>query len=286
MRAGVVSDIHVSLDPDRRASWHNQYDFAGVGQRLKRVAQLFTAEGVDLVLALGDLAHDGDAPSLRGALAPLAGGAPLHVVGGNHDGPRPALALGQLALDGMRLPGWRALRASSDVRVAGLRVQRRQPGRWAAGRPPALATWGEGAVVLASHFPVLSLASQVRARGLPYAGDLACRDEVAAPLLARPAPTVVVCGHLHVRESSASGTLLQLACGALIEPPFEAAIVDIEAAGDGLRVTRRAHELDSAPECRDPRLAPAAESWRFSPRGGWRRSRRGSRAPLAPPRAP
>ena len=28
VRAGVLTDIHVSLDPERRASWHNEYDFA------------------------------------------------------------------------------------------------------------------------------------------------------------------------------------------------------------------------------------------------------------------
>jgi 3',5'-cyclic AMP phosphodiesterase CpdA len=285
VRAGVVTDIHVSLDPERRASWHNEYDFAGLSARLLTAAELFTAEGVDLVLALGDLAHDGDAASLRGALAPLAGGAPLHVVGGNHDGPRPTGALAALALDGMRLPGWRALRVSADARLAGLRAERRQPRRWAAARRPALATWGDSAVMLGTHFPVLSLAGPVRARALPYAGDLADRADVATPLLARAAPTVVACGHLHVRESSASRSLLQLAFGALIEPPFEVAIVDVERLGDRVRVTRSSHELDAAPERRDPRLAPAEESWTFSPRGGWRRSRPGSRPPPAPPPA-
>jgi predicted phosphodiesterase len=286
VRAAVVTDIHVSADPERRASWHNRYDFTGVEARLERAAALFAAERVELVLALGDLAHDGDAPSLRAALAPLVGGAPLHVVGGNHDGPRPTPALGGLALDGVRLPGWRALRASADVRLAGLRAERREPRRWAAARPPALTTWGEGAVLLATHFPVLSLASRLRAHGLPYAGNLVDRDQVEAPLVSRPGPTVVVCGHLHVRASSASGTLLQLACGALIEPPFEAAIVDVEPLEDGLRVTRRAHELASAPERRDPRLAPAVESWTFSPRSGWRRYRPESRPPPVQPRVP
>jgi predicted phosphodiesterase len=285
VRAGVVTDIHVSLEPDRRASWHNAYDFAGLGARLRTAAELFAAEGVDLVLALGDFAHDGDAPSLRGALAPLASGPPLHVIGGNHDGLRPTLALDALALDGIRFPGWRALRPSGDAWLAGLRIERRATG-WAAARRPGLGTWGDGAVLLATHFPVLSLTGPVRGRGLPYAGDLANRAGVAAPLLARAAPTIVASGHLHVRESSASGSLLQLAFGALIEPPFEVAIVDVERAGDRVRVTRSAHELDSAPERRDPRLAPAAESWTFSPRGGWRRSRPGSRAPRAPRRAP
>jgi predicted phosphodiesterase len=285
MRAGVLTDIHVSLDPERRASWHNEYDFAGVRARLRQAAELFVAEGVDCVLTLGDLAHDGDAPSLREALAPLASGAPLFVVGGNHDGPRPTAAIEALTLDGIRLPGWRALRAA-DARVAGVRAERREPGHWAAARPPAIATWGDELVLLATHFPLLSLAAEVRARGMPYAGDLAGRAALADALVGRPAPTVAVCGHLHVRESSVSGTLLQLASGALIEPPFEATIVDARLAGDGLRVTRVAQELGSAPERREPRLAPAEETWQFNSRAGWRRSRPGSRPPPALPRAP
>jgi predicted phosphodiesterase len=285
VRAGVLTDIHVSLDPERRASWHNEYDFAGVRARLRQAAELFAAADVDFVLALGDLAHDGDAPSLREALAPLAGGAPLFVVGGNHDGLRPTAALAALTLDGIRLPGWRALRAAPRARVAGVRAECREPGQWTAARPPALATWGEELVLLATHFPLLSLAAEVRARGLPYAGDLAGRAVLADALLGRLAPTLVVCGHLHVRESTTSGMLLQLASGALIEPPFEATIVDAQPAGDGLRVTRTAHELDAAPERRDPRLAPAEETWRFSLRGGWRRSRPGSRPPRAQRRA-
>jgi len=272
VRAGVLTDIHVSLDPDRSASWHNEYDFAGLGGRLRGAAELFAAEGAGLVLALGDLAHDGDAPSLEAALSPLTSGPALHVVGGNHDGPRPTAALAALELDGVRLPGWRALRTMDAVRTAAVRVERRAARRWAAARPPAMTTWGDEAVLLASHFPVLSRAAEVHARGLPYAGDLLDRPALAARLLARPAPTIVVCGHLHVRESVASGALLQIACGALIEPPFEATILDLEAAGgDMLRVTRRAHELGAAPERREPRLSPADESWTFSPRGGWRR---------------
>jgi predicted phosphodiesterase len=272
MRTGVLADIHVSLDPERRASWHNEYDFAGVRARLRQAAELFAAEGVDCVLALGDLAHDGDAASLREALAPLAGGAPVFAVGGNHDGPRPTAALEAMTLDGIRLPGWRALRAAPGARIAGVRAERRDSGCWAAARPPALATWGDQLVLLATHFPLLSLAAEVRARGLPYAGDLAGRVALADALVGRLAPTLVVCGHLHVRESTVSGTLLQLASGALIEPPFEATIVDARPAADGARVTRIAHELASAPELLDPRLAPAEETWDFNPRSGWRRA--------------
>ncbi len=135
---------------------------------------------------------------------------------------------------------------------------------------PRAATWGDAPVLLGSHFPVLSRAQVVRAAGLPYAGDLVNRERVAAPLLARAAPTVVVCGHLHVREGVADGALLQVACGALIEPPFEATLLDLREDGAGLAVNRTAHELGRAEERRDPRLAPAEEAWRFAG-GRWLR---------------
>ena len=128
----------------------------------------------------------------------------------------------------------------------------------------------------------------VRAAALPYAGDLADREALAEPMVERAAPTVVVCGHLHVREGIAEGSLLQLACCALVEPPFEATVLALDAAGGrALSVSRFAHELRGGTELRrDPRLTSAEETWQFSPLRGWRRSRPGSRGPHAPRRAP
>jgi len=258
----------VVQDDGRRAAWHNEYDFAGVRGRIERGFELFAREGVETALLLGDLAHDGDLASLRDALAPSADAL---VVGGNHDGARPTERLAEAGLVRPRLPGWRARSAGGGVGIAGLRVLRRARGSWAATRPPALATWGERTVLLASHFPVLSRADHVRDQRLPYAGDLVNRARLEAPLAARRAPTVVLCGHLHVRDSFATGAVLQLACGALIEPPFEATILRIEPDRcGGLRLERSAYELGRAPERRNPRLAPADETWRFTRGRGWR----------------
>ena len=291
MRIGVLTDIHVVPDEERQVAWQNRYDFAGLSGRLERAVELFAAEGVAFVVALGDFAHDGDAPSLRQALRPLTGGPPLLVVGGNHDGVVPTSALAALRLPDVRLLDWRAVRATgredrAPARVAGLRVKRRSQGGWVAARPPALTSWREHPVVLAAHFPVLSRVQRIRANDLRYAGDLADHSALAGVLRSRTAPTVVICGHLHVRESVASGPLVQLACGALVEPPFEATVLDIDGNGAGLTVRRTVHELGSAPEERDPRLAPAEESWKFRPASGWQRSRRGSRAPRARRPAP
>ena len=64
--------------------------------------------------------------------------------------------------------------------------------------------------------------------------------------------------------------MLQLACGALIEPPFEATLIEVREDGAVLEVARTAHELGRAEERRDPRLAPAQQAWRFSSGAGWR----------------
>jgi predicted phosphodiesterase len=285
LRVGVLSDTHVVQDVSRRASWHNAYDFAGVEDRLRRAVDLFGREGVELLLVLGDLAHDGDAPSLRRALAPALDGRAAFVVGGNHDGARPTAALAALGMDGLRLPGWRALSVGEGIRVAGVRVVRRARRRWATARRPALLTWGEGPVLLATHFPVLARAEAMREHALPHPGDLVNRASLAEPLLARSAPTLVLSGHLHVRDSAASGSLLQLGFGALVEPPFEATVLEIEGDAAALTIGRVAHELDHAEERRDPRLVPARETWSFRAAAGWRRALRPPPAPRTAPRA-
>lgn len=272
VRFGVLTDLHEVQDPTRQAAWHNAYDFAGVEARRKRALELFAEAGVDRLLLLGDLAHDGDLPSLRRMLRPDGLDVPMLAVGGNHDGPRPTERLAAAGPPSLTLPGWRAVRHGA-VRVAGLRVVRRARRRWGAARPPVLATWGGDPVVLASHFPLLSRATTLTKRKLPYAGDLIDRMAVAGPLLARSAPTLVACGHLHVRDSASRGSLLQLGFGAMVEPPFEATVLELEVDGGAVEVTRVAHELGKAREQRDPRLVPARETWRFAPGRGWKRHR-------------
>jgi hypothetical protein len=274
IRFGVLTDVHAVQDVTRRASWHNQYDFAGVEERRGRALELFAKEGIDRLLLLGDLAHDGDLPSLRRMLRPSALDARLLAVGGNHDGARPTGQLARAGPESLTLPGWRAVR-HGPVRVAGLRVARRAKRRWASARPPALATWGDAPVLLASHFPVLSRAAVLAERKLPYAGDLIDRASVAEPLLARGAPTVVACGHLHVRDSASSGSLLQLGLGAMVEPPFEATVLDLSVGDLSLEVNRTAHELGEAAEQRDPRLSPREQSWIFEAGRGWREASAG-----------
>ena len=250
MRLGVVSDIHWSADPDARGEWHGPFDFAAVPERLDRARVAFRRERVDAVAVVGDLANAGDVASAKAVLDRLSDGLgrPLLVVAGNHDCDERDDMLAGLCdpltlteVDGVRVAG-AAIAAEADWF------------RWTGELEPA--------PLVISHFPVLSREARLTERGLKYAGDLnnvgALRQRVAGRH-----PVVVLSGHLHARETRAESNILQLSAGALIEPPHEIAIVDVEPG----RVRRRVHLLGPRVTARDPVLAPADETWAFGGRG-------------------
>ena len=135
------------------------------------------------------------------------------------------------------------------------------------GRGPAppqyvgqLAGLGEAdLVVVASHFPLLSEASRVAAAGLPYAGDLVNRADLEAQLRSDPRPKLVLSGHIHARCSTHDGPLLQFTVGAVIEPPFDATLVEI----DGTSVRRTARRLGEI-AVTDPVFAADDERWQWT----------------------
>ena len=252
MRLGVVSDIHWTTDPDARGAWHGPYDFAALAERLDQARATFRRERVDAVVVAGDLANSGDVASAKAVLDRLSAdlGRPLLVVAGNHDCDE---------RDDM-LAGLYNLLTATEVGgklVAGVAIAREEGAfRWKG-------ELAAGAALVVSHFPVLSRERRLRERGLKYAGDLtnveALRSRVAAD-----GPVVVLSGHIHARETHTEGTVLQLSAGALIEPPHEIAIVDLDAS----RVRRRTSVLGPRVTPRDPVLAPADETWAFAD-GAW-----------------
>jgi predicted phosphodiesterase len=236
VRLGVLTDVHLAPAPRPGAGWQNPYDFAGLRARLDAARERFAAERVDAICLLGDLSDDGDAASTGAVLEAVAGcGPPVHAVAGNHDE----------RLDPRTLPD--AVAATRNVTLAD-------------GPLP-----GEPRVAL-SHYPLLDRRARLEAAGLLYAGGHPEGDAPADRLRADCAPTLVLCGHLHVRESHADGPLLQLACAALIEYPFEVALVDVEP--EEVRI-RRVPLREPGPIGRDPVLAPAAERFRHDGRA-WR----------------
>jgi 3',5'-cyclic AMP phosphodiesterase CpdA len=268
MRLGVVSDVHHCVQPRPGASYHNPYDVAGALGRLRGALQWFADEQVEAVVLDGDLADLGDGPSLAAVVEAVANcwDGPALAVPGNHDVEEQPDALARAVAEGGR--GRLRVASARGTEHGGMRIAGID--RVDGSAPLSGEAWGTGPVVVATHFPLLSRADAVQRHGLKYAGDLPGRERVLAGVLGREG-TVVVNGHLHVRDTHADGGLLQLSVAALVEPPFEATILDLERQ----KVRRRAVRMRDADVAQEPVLAPADETWVFDA-GRW--------APLDPRR--
>ena len=270
LRLGILSDVHATSALDERAAWHNAYDFNGLSVRVERALAWFEQQDVDLILLCGDLTHHGDAAPLRALLKHICGTTTRRVlaVAGNHD-----VACGEdvLARELTRLRDPRlGLAGPQGELVSGVRIAGVHPaptvgyfGAWLR-EPPALNAWGEEPVVLASHLPLLSRAAALAARGMPYPGDLLDRELAAAALRSRRAPTVVVCGHIHARDVHAQGAVLQLTQAALIEPPFDAVVLDVRRTAASVVVARRTLRTGGRHAEHEPVLAEPDGAWRFA----------------------
>jgi predicted phosphodiesterase len=257
LRFGVISDLHWAAASANGVSWHNPFDVAGVPDRVRAALRLFREAECDAVVCLGDLTHEGDEESLRALLDLLQAEwfGPLLAVPGNHD------RLDQRVVDALfptPRPGLhRVLLAAVS----------RDEGRFANSAESSAAV-----LVVASHYPLISRRELLEQRGFAYPGDLANREALANELTGNP--TLVLCGHLHARDAVASGSMLQLAFAAIVEPPFECAVLDVHTAESGVvSVTRRSAGL--APTdygLRIPVFSPDHERWRCES-GQWMRAR-------------
>jgi calcineurin-like phosphoesterase family protein len=258
VRIGVLSDLHCELEPSG-SRWINVFEPERLDERIDAALAWFSEAGVDLVLLLGDVVQFANESDLEHAFARLAAAdvAPLATVSGNHD-----LRLEDAFAERARAHGIRLLHEEAFGAVAGVGIGRGAAPPQYVGRLDGRAGAADVAVV-ASHFPLLSEASRVAAAGLPYAGDLVNRADLEHELRADARPTLVLSGHIHSRCSSYDGTLLQLTVGALIEPPFDATLVEL----DGTSVRRTARRLGEI-AVTDPVFSPDDESWGWSG-GGW-----------------
>lgn len=256
MRLGFVTDVHWATGPPGYLGWHNPWDFDGLPERLAATAEHFS--DVDLVVLSGDISSGGDLESLTHVLGALSG-RPVVAVTGNHDVDEGDGMLASAVADGSALAQPAGI-VHGPLRVAGVQVIAADGG-YAAARGPETAAWGDMPVVFVTHFPVLSRTGLFEERGFKYPGDLLHREALAAQLLAREAPTIVLCGHIHARDSVAEGPLLQLVGGALIEAPYECAVVDVDA--EALTVRRDVRPLPGPPVDRTPVFAPESETWSF-----------------------
>jgi len=254
VRIGVLSDLHCELEP-AGSRWINVFEPEHLDERTDTALAWFSEAQVDLILLLGDVVQFANLSDLEHVFSRLAtaGVAPLATVGGNHD-----LRLGDEFADCARENGIRLLHEEPLEQVTGVGVDRGPA-------PPQyvglLGGWGGGPdlVVVASHFPVLSEASRVAAAGLPYAGDLVNRLDLEGRLKSDSRPKLVLSGHIHARCSTHDGPLLQFTVGAVIEPPFDATLVEI----DGTSVRRTARRLGEI-AVTDPVFAADDERWQWT----------------------
>ncbi len=262
MRIGVLSDLHCELDP-KGSRWLNQFESDQLDRRVDEALAWFADERVDLLLLLGDIVQFANVGDLEHVLAHITSIAamPVAVVNGNHD-----VRLGDAFADSARTHGitllTEASRVIDRVSLVGVEVERGQ-------RLPqylgSLGAIGDGVVtVVASHFPLLSQASRIAAVGVPYAGDIANRAELEDGLARRGGPVVVLSGHTHVRCSSIAGAMLQLTVGALIEPPFDATILEVDPVS--ISVSRHSRRLGPVAPL-DPVFAPDQERWTWTSEG-------------------
>jgi calcineurin-like phosphoesterase family protein len=264
VRIGVLSDLHCELEP-AGSRWINVFEPEHLDRRTDAALEWFSETQVDLILLLGDIVQFANLSDLTHVFARLAAAdvAPLATVNGNHD-----LRLGEEFAACAREHGIRLLQEEAlelpGVAVTGVAVDLGPAPPQYVGQTDG---WGSEAalVVVASHFPLLSEASRVAAAGLPYAGDLVNRADLEAQLRSDPRPKLVLSGHIHARCSTHDGPLLQFTTGALIEPPFDATVVEIDAKGHSARRTaRRLGEIAVT----DPVFAADDERWQWTD-DGW-----------------
>ena len=266
MRIGLLTDLHLD-DAGKEASWHNPYDFDGALDRVAGALDHFAAERVDVVAVCGDVAHHG-AHALPARLDALLAAVPVPVVAvtGNHDG-GPAALSAALPSSRAGLPAGESL---AGLRLAGVHAGAEGADASALVDPPAIERWDAEPVVLLSHFPLVSHAERLGARGLRYPGDVHEHRAHAAVLERRATPTVVLSGHIHARDAQCGERILQLTQAALIEAPYECAVLDVEADDGEVAVRRRARLLAGPPPPGPlPVISPAEERFRWTAAGGW-----------------
>jgi hypothetical protein len=264
LRLGVLSDLHCELEPTG-SRWINDFEPEHLDRRTDAALAWFSDARVDLIVLLGDIVQHELAGDLAHVFARLAAAevAPLATVNGNHD-----LRLGDRFAECAHEHGIRLL-YDEPLELAGVPLTGIAAARGAAppeyvGRVGSL-RGDTGLFVVASHFPVLSEATRVAGAGLPYSGDLVNRAEVEDELRADPRPKLVLSGHIHARCSAGEGPLLQFTVGAMIEPPFDATLVEIDPSALSVRRTaRRLGEIAVT----DPVFVADNEHWRLTD-GAW-----------------
>ena len=268
MQLGILTDLHHCPPGSPDDGWHNPHQFDTVGRRLEQSLAWLRDAGVDRVAVLGDLTHYGDDASLREVIDILGrSGLPCWMLPGNHDlgasGDALARVIANAGHPTLALLGESPTPLAGDWLVAGIDIRRATPGVYEAISIPDPSTWGDAPLLLLSHFPVLGTRDDVLGAGLKYAGDLANAGQVAATVLDRAAPTLVINGHLHVRHVTTRGPVLQASCGAQVESLFEVTVVDVGDWKTG-QVTWTSTAIQPAWPGVNPALSEPTQTWTWT----------------------
>ena len=284
MKLGIITDIHLYPTPEdgRVFAWHNPYPIARAQAQYVAALDRCVQESVDVIVILGDVSMMGDEASLRcGVELAAQTGKPIWVVPGNHDctvaADALACAVTQYGGDQMTLLTALGFRPNPDqpLRVAGLALASDTGGNTARAteRIPQHAWLADG-VLFAVHHPMISLAERCAAHGLKYAGNLDnfAESGIESAIKNRFGPTLIMHGHLHVRDETAIGNVLQLSFAALIEPPHEIGIVELELTNaQGLTISRTNIAVAPTHATQLPVLSPDETHWQLQD-GVWMRS--------------
>lgn len=277
MRLGVITDIHIhpAPEPNRRYAWHNPYPMESAWRMYDTALSRLSDEGVDAIAILGDVSHIGDRPTQERVVERAAGtGKPVWLVGGNHDATERARTLSDAvaARGGARvtMPSGAGMPDASGLRLVGVRVGSVNRGDSAfALEALPVASWGDEPVLLLSHCALVDVRERFAANRLKHSANLDNHDSVVAGLHQRAAPTLILSGHLHVRDEVAQDSTLQLLFAALIEAPHEAAILEFEVSPDGIAVSRRNLGIEPYQVERAPILSAESTRWTWRD-GAWR----------------
>lgn len=269
MRLGVVSDSHLCPPGTPPGAWHNPLDYDRAEERLELALAFLRGRQVEAIAMLGDLTNFGDEGSIGRAVNVLAAaGVPVLVVPGNHDCEQ-GIAEFRAHVDRLGVPAVATIAAEREVgglRFVGMTDLTFDNDGWLQIPVVESDRSGDEPVVVLTHFPLLDRRDVTEAAGWKYAGGF--RDlGMAARLLDRDGPAIVLHGHLHVRDAATAGKILQLTCASLIEPPHEASVVEIARSADGWRVEVE-HAAIAESDAPLPVLTGTRGAWTFDG-AGW-----------------
>lgn len=231
VKLGVVADCHVRPAGSRaERTFHAEFDFTGVRDRLLAALTILGGEAIDLLVLAGDLVDVGDretADELLGCVAQSCNN-PVLLVNGNHDPGveemRESACRVGLTLVEAPLPG-----NALEIRTV---LTEARNGGWIGRLSPSEPSDAAYLRLVVSHFPLISRETHFRSLGIQYAGDLDNLGQLRAELGIQPCPSLILSAHLHRTDVFHGGDLLQVCVPPLIEAPFCVSLLELEV-GEG-----------------------------------------------------